>query len=86
LSPQYSAQAVLLLQELEVASGRSHPAAKVFTHAARHEDEVTSRFESTRTDALFIISLTTAAIWELAAPGAVGEPFKTRDVAVARPN
>jgi hypothetical protein len=50
------------------------------------EDEGTSRFESTPTDALFIISLATAAIWELAAPGAVGEPFRTRDVAVARPN
>ncbi len=58
---------------------------KGFTHAARHEDEVTSRFEWTRTDALFIISVTTAFIWDLAAPGAEGEPFKRRDVAVAGP-
>jgi hypothetical protein len=61
-------------------------AAKVFTHAARHEDEVTSRFEWTRTDATFIISLTTAVISELAAPGAIGEPFRTKEVAVPGPN
>lgn len=45
-------------------------AARVFTHPARHRDEVTVAFEWNRIDAASTISLVAALLNELAAPGA----------------
>lgn len=45
-------------------------AARVFTHPARHRDEVTASFEWNRIDAASTISIVAALLNELAAPGA----------------
>jgi hypothetical protein len=45
-------------------------AARVFTHPARHQDQVTALFDWNRIDATSTISMVAALLNELAAPGA----------------